>query len=144
MLSWLTITLVFLWAWLFSRWKLSFHGGEFVAGCKKSKQIFRSSGIARPRSSPGCYTPPMYAQKLRVDVIVCGERKPCPLDWLDAFCMRNFTGSAEFDDTLPIGEGKLEASLKVNAERFAAAFGEWLKKVGKTGGKPVTVEIHTL
>lgn len=86
----------------------------------------------------------MYAQKLRVDVIVGGERKPCPLDWLDAFCMRNFTGSAEFDDTLPIGEGKLEASLKVNAERFAAAFGEWLKKVGKTGGKPVTVEIHTL
>ncbi|HEV2304801.1 MAG TPA: hypothetical protein VGR93_04740 [Candidatus Acidoferrales bacterium] len=84
----------------------------------------------------------MYAQKFRVDVIVSGQRKPCPLDWLDAFCMRNFTGSAEFDDTLPVSEGQMEASLKVNPEKFAAAFGEWLTKRGKANGQPVTVEIH--
>lgn len=86
----------------------------------------------------------MYAQKLRVDVIVGSERKPCPMDWLDAFCMRNFTGSAEFDDTLPVAEGRLEASLKVDPERFATAFGEWLTKRGKTNGQPVRVEIKPL
>ena len=86
----------------------------------------------------------MYAQKLKVDTVIDGERKPCPLDWLDAFCMRNFTGSAEFDDTLPVAEGQIEASLKVNPERFAAAFGEWLTKRGKASGKSVTVEIHRL
>jgi hypothetical protein len=84
----------------------------------------------------------VYAQKLQVDVIVGKERKPCPLDWLDAFCMRNFTGSAEFDDTLPVAEGQMEASLKVNPERFAAAFGEWLTKRGKADGQPVIVEIQ--
>ena len=76
----------------------------------------------------------MYAQKFRVEVVAGEERRAAPLEWLDAFCMRNFTGSAEFDDTLPVADGEIEASLKVNAERFAAAFGEWLKKRGKVSG----------
>jgi hypothetical protein len=84
----------------------------------------------------------MYARKLRVDVILGEERKPCPLDWLDAFCMRNFTGSAEFDDTLPVAEGQLEASLRVNPARFSAALAEWLTKRGKGNGQPVRVEIR--
>lgn len=83
----------------------------------------------------------MFAQKLQVDVRVGGEKMPAPLDWLDSFCMRNFTGSAEFDDTLPTGEGKLEAGLNVDRDRLATALGEWLTKRGKGNGKPVTVEI---
>ena len=83
----------------------------------------------------------MYARKLKVDVIIGAERRPCPLDWLDAFCMRNFTGAAEFDDTLPIGEGSMEASLRVDPLRLAAAMSEWLTKRGKGNGKPVQVEI---
>jgi hypothetical protein len=83
----------------------------------------------------------MFAQKLQVQVLIGGERKPAPLDWLDSFCMRNFTGSAEFDDTLPTGEGKLEAGLNVEPGRLAAAMGEWLTKRGKGNGKPVAVEI---
>ncbi len=83
----------------------------------------------------------MYARKLKVKVIVDGERRPCPLEWLDAFCMRNFTGSAEFDDTLPAGEGAMEASLRVDPQRLAAAMGEWLTKRGKGNGKTVKVEI---
>jgi hypothetical protein len=90
----------------------------------------------------GCYTAAMYARKLRVEIIVNGERKACPLEWLDAFCMRNFTGSAEFDDTLPIAEGQIEASLRVDPAHFAHAFEEWLTKRGKGNGQPVTVEIH--
>ena len=47
----------------------------------------------------------MYARKLTAEMTIGDERRPVPLDWLDSFCMRNFTGSAEFDDTLPKGEG---------------------------------------
>jgi hypothetical protein len=85
----------------------------------------------------------MFAQKLQVQVLIGGERKPAPLEWLDSFCMRNFTGSAEFDDTLPTGEGKLEAGLNVEPGRLAAAMCEWLTKRGKGNGKPVAVEITT-
>ena len=85
----------------------------------------------------------MFARKLQVEVVIAGQKTPAPLDWLDSFCMRNFTGSAEFDDTLPIGEGRLEAGLSVDPGRLATALGEWLTKRGKGNGKPVTVEITT-
>ncbi|MBI3484198.1 MAG: hypothetical protein HY012_03465 [Acidobacteria bacterium] len=78
---------------------------------------------------------------MKVEVVIGSERRPCPLEWLDAFCMRNFTGSAEFDDTLPTGEGALEASLRVDPQRLAAAMSEWLTKRGKGSGKTVKVEI---
>ena len=98
---------------------------------------------AQPSLIARCYTRRgMFARKLKVEVLVDGQRRPAPLDWLDSFCMRNFTGSAEFDDTLPTGEGMLEAGLKVDPERLAAAIGEWLTKRGKGNGKPVTVEIR--
>lgn len=84
----------------------------------------------------------MYARKLRVEVAIAGQRQPCPLEWLDAFCMRNFTGAAEFDDTLPTGEGALEASFRVEPQRLAAALAEWLTKRGKGNGQPVEVEIR--
>lgn len=65
-----------------------------------------------------------------------------PLDWLDSFCMRNFTGSAEFDDTLSTGEGRLEVGLSVDAARLAAAMSEWFTKRGKGGGAAVIVELR--
>jgi hypothetical protein len=83
----------------------------------------------------------MFARKLRVDVIIAGRRRPCPLDWLDSFSMRNFTGAAEFDDTLPAGEGSLEAGYRVDPARLAAALGEWLTKRGKGEGEKVEVEV---
>lgn len=84
----------------------------------------------------------MYARKLQAEVVIDGERRPAPLEWLDIFCMRNFTGSAEFDDTLPVGEGRLEAGLRVDPSRLADAMSEWLTKRGKGGGKTVKVEIR--
>ena len=83
----------------------------------------------------------MYAQKLKVEVLIGGERRACPLDWLDAFFMRNFTGSAEFDDTLPVAEGRIEAGLRVDPARLAQAFSAWLTERGKGQGRPVQVEI---
>jgi hypothetical protein len=85
----------------------------------------------------------MYARKLKVEIVIGAEQRPCPLEWLDAFCMRNFTGSAEFDDTLPTGEGTMEASLRVDPDRLAAAMSEWLTKRGKGNGKTVEVEISS-
>jgi len=84
----------------------------------------------------------MFARKLKAEILISGERRPAPLDWLDSFCMRNFTGSAEFDDTLPTAEGRLEAGLHVDPVRLAEAMSEWFTKRGKGNGQPVVVEIR--
>jgi hypothetical protein len=84
----------------------------------------------------------MYARKLIAEMTIGGERRPVPLDWLDSFCMRNFTGSAEFDDTLPTAEGALEAGLRVEPARLAAAMSEWFTKRGKGDGQPVLVSLR--
>ena len=83
----------------------------------------------------------MYAQKFTVELVIRGKRQACPLEWLDQFCMRNFTNAAEFDDTLPVGEGRVEASFRVTQERFAESLGAWLTQRGKGQGQPVQVEV---
>ena len=83
----------------------------------------------------------MYARKLAAKMTIGGEQRPVPLDWLDNFCMRNFTGSAEFDDTLPTGDGLLEAGLRVEPQRLATAMSEWFTKRGKGNGQPVQIQI---
>jgi hypothetical protein len=83
----------------------------------------------------------VYSQKLDVQLIIRGQRRACPLEWLDQFCMRNFTNSSDFDDTLPIAEGRIEASFRVVPERFAAGLGAWLTQRGKGEGEPVQVEV---
>lgn len=88
------------------------------------------------------YSRYMFAHKFKVEIVIAGERKACPLEWLDAFCMRNFTGSGEFDDTLPTGEGAIEAGLRVNAGRLAAAMSGWFTQRGKGDGKKVEVRIQ--
>jgi hypothetical protein len=83
----------------------------------------------------------VYAQKFKVELVVGGERKACPLEWLDQFCMRNFTNAAEFDDTLPVSEGQMEASFRVTPARLAESLSAWLTQRGKGEGKPVRVEV---
>src|SRR5215813_991743 len=84
----------------------------------------------------------MYAQTFLVDVIVRGEKRACPLAWLDQFCMRNFTNSAEFDDTLPVADGRVEASFRLTPQRFAEGLAAWLTQRGKGEGQPVNVEVR--
>ena len=86
----------------------------------------------------------MYARKFKAEMMVGDERRPVPLDWLDSFSMRNFTGSAEFDDTMPFGEGRMEVGLSVDAARLAMAMSEWFTKRGKGNGKPVKIELSEL
>jgi hypothetical protein len=98
---------------------------------------------SRPETSRNavCYHLDVYAQKFRVDVVIRGQRRACPLEWLDQFCMRNFTNAAEFDDTLPVAEGRLEAGARLSPERLAEALSTWLTQRGKGDGGPVAVEI---
>src|SRR5271167_652794 len=98
-------------------------------------------GSEARRPGSGCYSLVMYAQKLQVNVVIRGERKACPLEWLDQFCMRNFTNDAEFDDTLPVSDGRIEASLRLTPERFAEGLGAWLTQRGKGEGEPVRVDV---
>lgn len=89
----------------------------------------------------GCYDSGMYAQKWKVEAVINGEKRLCPLEWLDQFCMRNFTNSAEYDDTLPLGDGRIEAGLRLTPERFAEGFAAWLTQRGKGEGSPVEVKV---
>src|SRR5258708_19686836 len=57
------------------------------------------------------YDDQMYAQKFKVELVIRGNRRACPLEWLDQFCMRNFTNAAEFDDTLPSATETLQITL---------------------------------
>jgi len=82
----------------------------------------------------------VYAQKFQVDVIVCGQRRACPMEWLDQFCMRNFTNAAQFDDTLPVADGQIEASYRLTPQQFADGLATWLTQRGKGEGQPVIVE----
>lgn len=81
----------------------------------------------------------MFARNFKVEVVVQGERRPCPLDWLDSFCMRRFTGDAAFDDTLPRAEGVLEAGFRVDPDRLAGELSQWLTKKKGSGRR---VEVH--
>ncbi len=77
----------------------------------------------------------MCARKVRVEVLEPDGPRACPLAWLDSFCMRSFTGRAAFDETLPVADGLLEASLQVDLEALRAGLEDWLTRkfgVGRT------------
>ena len=69
----------------------------------------------------------MFARKLRVEIEEDGARRACPLDWMDHFFMRNFTGLSSMDETLPAADGLLEAGLSVDPGEIQAQFEKWLR-----------------
>jgi hypothetical protein len=84
----------------------------------------------------------MFARKIRVEYEEAGERKPCPLKWLDSFSMRNFTNDQVFDDTIPAGDGLMEIGTRVPLERLQASMEDWFRRKGYLGkeGKLVVSE----
>ena len=44
--------------------------------------------------------------------------------------MRNFTNDPVFDDTLPVGDGVLEAGTRVPLDRLQPAMEEWFRRKG--------------
>ena len=73
----------------------------------------------------------MFARKLAVERVDAeGNRHPCPVNWIDNFAMRNFTNDAIFDDTLPAGDGLLEAGHRVPLDRLQTAMEDWFRRKG--------------
>ena len=87
----------------------------------------------------------MFARKLSVQrVDATGQRSPCPIGWIDNFAMRNFTNDAMFDDTLPAGDGLLEAGNRVPLDRLWPAMEDWFRRKGylKPGERVEIAEIE--
>ena len=73
----------------------------------------------------------MFARRLSVERIdSAGTKHPCPIAWIDNFAMRNFTNDAIFDDTLPVGDGALEAGFRVPLDRLRDAMEDWFRRKG--------------
>ena len=71
----------------------------------------------------------MFLRKLRIDrITAAGEAIPCPIPWIDNFAMRNFTNDAVFDDTLPAGDGLLEAGFRVPLSQLQIAMEDWFRR----------------
>jgi len=73
----------------------------------------------------------MFVRRLALEVVrEDGGVLPVPLKGLDSFAMRNFTNDAVFDDTLPVGDGVLEAGLRVPLELLREHMEDWLRRKG--------------
>jgi hypothetical protein len=71
----------------------------------------------------------VFARKLSISRISAdGVAHPCPIAWIDNFAMRNFTNDAVFDDTLPVGDGLLEAGDRVPLELLRPAIEAWFRR----------------
>ncbi len=82
----------------------------------------------------------MFARKIRVEIIEPHGPRDCPVAWLDSFCMRSFTGRSAFDETLPLADGQLEASFRVDLDALRADLEDWVtRKFG--GGRPVKLRL---
>lgn len=73
----------------------------------------------------------MFARRIRIERIdAAGGAHLCPIAQIDNFAMRNFTNDAIFDDTLPAGDGLLEAGHRVPLDRLQSAMEDWFRRKG--------------
>ena len=87
----------------------------------------------------------MFIRRLLIERVDAeGARHACPLHWIDNFAMRNFTNDAIFDDTLPVGDGLLEAGHRVPLDRLRAAMEDWFRRKGyiKAGERVEIAELR--
>ena len=70
----------------------------------------------------------MFARKVRVEYEDNGQRRPCPIKWLDNFSMRSFTNATVFDDTLPVADGVMEIGTNVPLGELKEAMEDWFKR----------------
>jgi hypothetical protein len=85
----------------------------------------------------------VFARQIRIDVLGSEGDFPCPLAWLDSFCMRSFTGRSAFDETLPVADGLIEAGFRVSLDALRADMEDWMtRKFGE--GRPVRLRLREL
>ncbi|MHB8654160.1 MAG: hypothetical protein ACYDA9_09805 [Terriglobia bacterium] len=83
----------------------------------------------------------MFARKITAELDGPQGPQACPIAWLDSFCMRSFTGRSAFDEILPVADGQLEASFRVDMAALQADMEDWLtRKFGE--GKPVKLSLR--
>jgi hypothetical protein len=71
----------------------------------------------------------MFVRKLKIERIDAqGATHLCPIAWIDNFAMRNFTNDAIFDDTLPAGEGLLEAGYRIPIDQLCTNMQDWFRR----------------
>ena len=70
----------------------------------------------------------MFARRIRVEYEDNGQRRPCPIKWLDNFSMRSFTNASVFDDTLPVADGVMEIGTNVPLGELKEAMEDWFKR----------------
>jgi len=70
----------------------------------------------------------MFARRIRVEYEDSGQRRPCPIKWLDNFSMRSFTNATVFDDTLPVADGVMEIGTNVPVDQLKEAMEDWFKR----------------
>src|SRR6266699_2658023 len=70
----------------------------------------------------------MFARKIHVEYELDGQRRACPLKWLDNFSMRNFTNASVFDDTLPVADGLMEIGTRVPLVELKDAMEDWFRR----------------
>ena len=75
-----------------------------------------------------CLNHLMFARKIRVEYEDGGQKRLCPLKWLDSFSMRNFTNASAFDDTLPISDGQMEIGAAVPIDQLRDAMEDWFRR----------------
>ena len=75
----------------------------------------------------------MFVRKIRVEYEENGERRPCPLKWLDSFSMRNFTNASTFDDTLPVADGLMEIGARVPLGELRSSMEDWFRRKSYLG-----------
>ncbi|HEV2177655.1 MAG TPA: hypothetical protein VGW33_10715 [Terriglobia bacterium] len=88
----------------------------------------------------------MFARRIYVEVLEPAGPRPCSLAWLDSFAMRSFTGRSAFDETLPAGDGQLEAGLLVDLNGLQRDMEDWLTRkfgVGQAVKLRLTEESRT-
>jgi len=70
----------------------------------------------------------MFARKILVEYEENGQRRPCPMKWLDSFAMRNFTNYSAFDETLPVADGRMEIGRRVPLDQLREAMEDWFHR----------------
>ena len=70
----------------------------------------------------------MFSRRIKVEYESGGQRRPCPMKWLDSFSMRNFTNASIFDDTLPVADGAMEIGARVPIKELKAAMEDWFRR----------------
>ena len=83
----------------------------------------------------------MFARKIKAELEGPQGPQACPIAWLDSFCMRSFTGRSAFDELLPVADGELEASFRVDLAALQIDMEDWLtRKFGE--GNPVKLTLR--